>query len=113
MSCFFVNGKGLRKYCLENGIVYSRVYYWLDKKGLSVEESIKKATGGRIYPQTKFKSGNETIYGICRDKKITYNSVVRDIKRGINTEMALKKAVMLKGQRGRMTNKQKEELKNV
>lgn len=113
MSCFFVNGKGLRKYCLENGIAYSRVYYWLDKKGLSVEESIKKATCVRIYPQTKFKYGNETIYGICRDKKISYNSVVKGIKRGLSTEIALKKAIMLKGKRGRMTNKQKEELMNV
>lgn len=100
MSCFFVNGKGLHKYCLENNISYARVYYWLDKKGLSMEESLKKAVGKRIYSQTKFRINGETVYGFCRDNKILYNSVVKGIKNGLSAEEAIRKSKALKGKRG-------------
>lgn len=101
MSCFFVNGKGLRKYCLENNIVYSRVYYWLDKKGLSIEESLKRAVGKREFPQTKFRFGNETVWTYCLRNKLTYNSVIRDVKKkGMDIEEAIRKCQALKGKRG-------------
>lgn len=102
MSCFFVNGKGLRKYCLENNIPYSRVYYWLDKKGLSINESIKRAISKREFPQTKFRFGNETVWSYCLRNNLTYNSVVRDIKnKGMKVDDAIRKCHALKGKRGR------------
>ena len=42
MTCFSINGKTLRKYCIDNKISYTRVYYWLDK-GCSIQESLIKA----------------------------------------------------------------------
>lgn len=35
------NGERLRKYCLENGISYTRLYYWI-KKGLTIEQAIRR-----------------------------------------------------------------------
>ena len=101
MSCFFINGKGLHRYCLENNIPYGKVYYGIDRKGLSIEESIKRAKNKINQPHTKFIINGETVFSYCLRHKLTYNSVVRDIKKkGMKVEDAIRKCHALKGKRG-------------
>lgn len=89
MSCFYINGIGLKRYCEDNNIKYSKVYFWINK-GLSVEDSIKKTLSNTNYPQTKWIKDGQSVYHICKKNGILYNSVVKFIKKGVSIEKAIK-----------------------
>lgn len=100
MTCFCINGKTLRKYCIDNKISYTRVYYWLDK-GCSIQESLIKAQSKMNRPQMKWIKGDESMYRFCKKNNLIYNSVVRAIKKGVSVDDAIDKSKKLRYIHGR------------
>lgn len=98
MTCFNVNGVTLRKYCIENGIKYSRVYSWLEK-GYSIQESIENAKN--IKSNLKWVKNGKSVLKICKESKIFYNSVLRAIKKGCSIDEAIEKSKRLRYIHGR------------
>jgi hypothetical protein len=100
MTCFYINGKLLKRYCIENGISYGKCYYWLDKYGLSVEDAIKKVLSGEKKSNLKWDYNGESVFKYCEKHNLLYNSVVRAIKKGMSVDDAIKKARSLRHKRG-------------
>lgn len=98
MTCFNVNGVTLRKYCIENGIKYSRVYSLLER-GYSIQESIENAQN--IKPNLKWVKNGKSVLQICKESKIFYNSVLRAIKKGCSIDEAIEKSKRLRYIHGR------------
>lgn len=100
MACFFINGQLLSRYCVKNGISYSKCYYWLDKYGLSVEEAIKRAKEPAKKYNLKWEFNGGSIYEYCKKHKLLYNSIVRDIKRGMGVKKAIARGEKFRHKRG-------------
>lgn len=91
MTCFKINKTTVRKWCIENGISYNRIYYWIEK-GLSMEEAIEKAkqpkNNGR---PSKYQYKGENIIDYCKEENISYSSVYWLIKNGVDVDTAVEK----------------------
>lgn len=99
MSCFYINGQLLSKYCVENGISYTKCYYYLDKYGLSVEEAIKKVKDG-VKKNLKWEIDGKSVYSYCKRNRLWYNSVMRGIKEGLGVKEAIEKSKRNFGKKG-------------
>ena len=76
MSCFFINGGSVRKYCLRNGIDYFRFYYWMDR-GCTVEEALDmaKKSAEKGHRNTKHFYNGVPLIEYCRKHKLCYNVI--------------------------------------
>ena len=99
MSCFYINGQSLKKYCAKNGIAYYKCYYYLDKYGLSVNEAIKKVKEG-VKKNLKWEIDGESVYEYCKKNRLWYNSIMRGIKNGLSVKEAIDKSLKNKHKRG-------------
>lgn len=100
MTCFFINGKSLKHYCKENGISYERTYYWLDKRGMSVDEAINIVKKG-LKTNLKWKVNGESLNIYCKKNNILYNTVERLILKGMSIDKAIKRSKKFRNKRGR------------
>ena len=99
MTCFRIDGKTVKKYCMENNLNYSRFYYWMEH-GLSVKESIKKIEQSE-HNGRKWMYNKVSVFMYCKNNDLLYNTVVRFIKKGLSIEDAIKKAEKLRHKKGR------------
>lgn len=104
MSCFFINGGSVRKYCLRNGIDYFRFYYWMDR-GCTVEEALDmaKKSAEKGHRNTKHFYNGVPLIEYCRKHKLCYNVILKRYMNGYSMEEAIKRKFKKTGMKAKYT----------
>lgn len=91
MTCFNIDGKTVRQYCMEKGLKYMNFYYWMDK-GDTVEEALRKSEAIKergFGKNIKHKYKGMSLSQYCEKIGVCYNSVIKRVCNGEDIKQAL------------------------
>lgn len=79
-SKYFYDGIPLRDYCKKHGLVYGSVIERMDRKGMTLEESVLHQKNVMVYK-------GKSLFKYCKDNKLSYNSIYCWLKDHLNTTL--------------------------
>lgn len=86
MAKYFYKGRTLRKYCLEHGLDYIRIFQRMKLKCLSPEEAFNFHYRREFY----FMPSGESVVNFCRQHKLNIDTVRRRLREGFSPDEAIR-----------------------